>query len=241
VTGEFRVTGSLIEQARQFHDLVRRNFRPLTERELVERMLLFANDDSDETIVQAAAVAGNAFLVGTYAPPEFDDEVLDFRRATPQVMESARQWWRSISRERKHWRKAIQIIVNGTRKDRDHLTEWALRTRDDTLVLVPHLRAGTIAPEIRYLTDSVEAACAHVALLLLDPKTARSLGGTVRHCALEGCTNVLLSAAAKGGGPRTRFCSNVHKKEFLRLRNNERQKRKRERDRRADDDARRHK
>jgi len=226
------VTDSLIEQARQVHRLLGDLLRPLTERELVESMLMFANDDTDENIIRAAHVVGSGFLSGTYTPPKFEKKLLAFRASKPGVVKPAHQWWRGIARERERWREALQTIIKGTKAERERLGEWASKARG-ALVLIPRLTGRATTPETLYVTDSLEAAFAHTALLLLDRKALKKLGGRVRQCELDGCHNFLLSAAAAGGGPRMRFCSQEHKKVFLRLGNRERQERKRGKDRRS--------
>ena len=72
---------------------------------------------------------------------------------------------------------------------------------------------------------SGDAAQAYVLLWLLNP--ALHYGSLVRRCALGTCNNFLLTTTGKAGPPR-KFCSEVHAKDFDKIKARERAQKWRE-------------
>lgn len=237
---ELRVTvadvGTLVDEAKRAERLLSAPYiRALADREQVERMLRFANSSTAreaEELLDASAGAAMGYLVDLEAPADTQRKL---RASLPQIVNPVRDWWTRAAPEREWWRETLAIVIDGAAAERAQLAAEAQRIRDNDLLVIasPRWTGRESTIELRHFAQTLKAACAHVALLLLDQGRLKKIGGTVRRCAYEPCSEFFLSTAPKGGGPRPRYCRPEHRIEAVALSGPERTQRWRDRKRAA--------
>ena len=199
---------SLLEQAQRVHRaLAALPLGETSERELVRRALLLANEDcSDAEKAEALlfysllshgipAAAGTQFA-RTYAKEE---------------QARVRKWWDGLNRVRVQMREAVELVMSDRDTARTRLRP-RLQEAVQNVVLIPSVSwdGHRLATAHRYYAMSVDAMCGYALALLLDQD--RKFADALKVCALKQpkCERVFLSLPSKKGGRPPLYCTREH-------------------------------
>lgn len=171
---------------------------PLADKEIVSRMLAFANERSTvEEIASAMSTTelshGHSRLDSDFKEPiddpEFRKYVLDYWDKT----RNGREWFRNV---------LLQITLNPKKAARN--LEPELQEQLNNIVIIPSLswRNTKLIREDYFYSLSLDGTVAYVLMLLLDP--TRNLSDALRRCRLPECGRFFL--AESSGGRRPVYC-----------------------------------
>lgn len=186
-------------------------WRPLSDRELVERLLPLSNIATERQMAEIWEFVGFGVFFEEGWSPQLRSLMLGYEKHPVELIEQVRQWWTEIKAERTWFQERLITLIRGSREGKACLVNEAVELQADVVpVSQRRWQNGEFVVETRLYPLSIKAAAAYVLLLLLDRKRLKKLGGNLARCRLDACGAFFLSVAPAKGGPRPKYCSQTH-------------------------------
>jgi len=196
----------LLDQAQRIHRLlVAIPFSETSERDLVRRALLLANDDCSDAEKTEALMF---YSLLTHGLPS-DSGARFARTYAKEAQAFVRKAWDTLSSERERMREAVNLVMSdreAARKRLGHRIQEAVQG----IILIPSISwdGHRLATAHRYFALSVSAMCGYALALLLDEE--RPLADALKRCALPKCETMFLSLPSAKGGRPALYCRRDH-------------------------------